>query len=330
MISETDIIDQWTVVSDCISKPDETNQALEMLTTAMFTERDCRTLFDVFKALHAEGLPTDINHVLERLETAGNVRRELGDRLHAAGCQVRAPQPVSYYASRVREHHRNRCAVDILSKYHQGLLNGRKLDETVSELHADLMKLDTSGAVARIRRRLDLNAGYREFPVQALPMAVKGFIETAAAAIGCDTSFVALPLLATAASAIGTSRRLMVKRNWFVPSILWAVVIGESGTQKSPPLRAVLKPLQSRQHDQLSRFAGEMAEYKSALQAYRRACKKSPTVEGQEPVEPLHPSCERCIVNDTTLEGLVPVLQQNPRGVLLARDELVGWIGFVR
>ncbi len=30
---------------------------------------------------------------------------------------------------------------------------------------------------------------------------------------------------------------------------------------------------------------------------------------------------------DTTLEGLVPILLQNPRGVLLTRDELVGWIG---
>ena len=327
MISETDIIDQWTVVSDCITKPDESHQAVEILTTDMFTERDCRLLFEIFKALHADGLPTDINHVLERLETAGQVSRELGNKLHEAGCQARAPQPVAYYAGRVREHYRNRCGADILSSHHQKLMNGQSLDETISELQTDLMKLDVQGAVARVRRRMDLNSGYRPFPLHALPDAVSRFIEAASFSIGCDTSFVALPLLATAASAIGTSRRLMVKRGWYVPSILWAVVIGESGTQKSPPLRAVLKPVQARQHEQLARFAAEMMQFKTELQAYKRAIKKNVTYEGQAPEEPMHPACERCIVNDTTLEGLVPVLQQNARGVLLARDELVGWIG---
>ena len=69
-----------------------------------------------------------------------------------------------------------------------------------------------------------------------------------------------------------------------------------------------------------------MGEYNSALQDYRRAIRKS-KIEGEPPTEPNHPTCDRCIVNDTTLEGLVPILQQNVRGVLLARDELVGWIG---
>ncbi len=293
----------------------------------MFTETDCRTLFEVFLALHADGLPTDINHVLERLESIGPVSRELGDLLHEAGCQVRAPQPIRYYAERVREHYRKRCAREVFYRQQNRIESGADVGVVLTDLQTELLKLDVSGAVARIRRRMDLNSQYQPFPLQALPKSIRAFIEAAAAAIGCDSSFVALPLLATAASAIGTSRRLLVKRNWFVPSILWTVVIGESGTQKSPPLRAVLKPLQARQHDQLARFAAEMAEYKSALQAFKRAARKSTPQDGQEPIEPLHPSCERCIVNDTTLEGLVPVLQQNPRGVLLARDELVGWIG---
>lgn len=327
MIPDSHIIDEWTLVSDCIAKPDETHQALDMLTTDMFVERDCRTLFDVFKALHADGLPTDINHILERLETVGPISSDLGIKLHDAACQARAPQTVAYYAARVQDHHRTRCARDVFFRQQNRIESGADVGDVLTELQSDLMKLDTAGAVARVRRRMDLNSSYRPFPVQALPQAVRGFIETASAAIGCDTSFVALPLLAAAASAIGTSRRLLVKRNWFVPSILWTVVIGESGTQKSPPLRAVLKPLQVRQHEQLARFAAAMAEYRAAMNTYRQATRKSKPPDGLELVEPSRPACERCIVNDTTLEGLVPILQDNPRGVLLARDELVGWIG---
>ena len=42
MIFETEILDQWTVISDCITKPDEAPQAIDILTTDMFTEPGCR------------------------------------------------------------------------------------------------------------------------------------------------------------------------------------------------------------------------------------------------------------------------------------------------
>ena len=35
----------------------------------------------------------------------------------------------------------------------------------------------------------------------------------------------------------------------------------------------------------------------------------------------------RNVVQDTTVEALVPLLMDNPRGLLLARDELNGWFG---
>ena len=324
MISESEKIDQWTVISDCITKPDESPQALEILTTEMFTEPGCRDVFKVFVTLQADGLPTDINHVIQRIEAAGQLNQSLCDMLHHAAYDVRAPQPVSYYAERVRGHHQKRCARDILSRHHQNLLNGQSLDDTMTELHSDLDRLQVNTVVANARRRSDINSGFRPFPVHALPNAVRSFIRSASSAIGCDDSFVALPMLAAAASAIGTTRKLMVKRGWFVPSILWAVVIGESGTQKSPPMRTVMKPLQVRQNERLSKFAAKLAEYKREMQAWRKASRKDEDTPVQEPKLPI---CERCVVSDTTMEGLVPILQQNPRGVLLSRDELVGWVG---
>ena len=46
------------------------------------------------------------------------------------------------------------------------------------------------------------------------------------------------------------------------------------------------------------------------------------------PSEP--PSAQRFIVGDATVEALIPLLQDNPRGLLLARDELNGWFGSIR
>src|SRR5262249_11906043 len=42
--------------------------------------------------------------------------------------------------------------------------------------------------------------------------------------------------------------------------------------------------------------------------------------------KPQQPILRRLTVNDATAEALVPILQENPRGVLLIRDELIGWV----
>ena len=45
---------------------------------------------------------------------------------------------------------------------------------------------------------------------------------------------------------------------------------------------------------------------------------------GPRPESP--PPCDRRLVSDTTVEALVPILEANPRGVVLEMDELSGWL----
>ena len=47
--------------------------------------------------------------------------------------------------------------------------------------------------------------------------------------------------------------------------------------------------------------------------------------EDEEPPEPPEP-VGRTVVGDTTAEALFSVLEENPRGVLVSRDELTGWL----
>ncbi len=167
---------------------------------------------------------------------------------------------------------------------------------------------------------------YRPFPGNALPDPLDRYVKAAATAIGCDPAFVGLPCLAVCAGAIGNSRRIMLNRGWYEPAVLWASVIGESGTQKSPAMDAAIHPLERWQSEEFERHAEKMAQYDSDRQHYE-AAKKKWNGTGDPPEKPEPPACVRYIVSDTTVEGLVPILQQNPRGVLLARDELAGWLG---
>jgi hypothetical protein len=102
-----------------------------------------------------------------------------------------------------------------------------------------------------------------------------------------EASLVALPALSALASAIGNSRRIRIKNGWVEPSIIWTTVIALSGSTKSPPFDAVMQPLR---------------EWMD--------CDKGIT-----------------LTTDATIEAINKVLSENPRGIILARNELSAWFG---
>ena len=172
---------------------------------------------------------------------------------------------------------------------------------------------------------------WQPFPTDALPGAIARYIREASVALGCDESFVALTLLAALASAIGNTRRVRVKREWREPCILWTVIVGDSGTMKSPAWNLATKPLLRRQSEEFricseaeATYAQELERHKAAIQKWRNVGVKSGEPPPEEPAEPV---ARRFIVENTTVEALAPILDANPRGVLLSQDELAGWFG---
>ena len=168
---------------------------------------------------------------------------------------------------------------------------------------------------------------FNKFPVSELPGVLRDFVTECAGAIGCDPTMVLMPALAVCAAAVGTSRKLCIKQGWFVPCVLWTVVVGESGSQKSPPFRMAVAPLRKRQLKQAKEFQQATIEYETAMLQYETELKKwKKDSIGAIPFEPLPPVWSRSLVADTTVEALAPILQSNPRGLLLGQDELSAWV----
>jgi len=170
---------------------------------------------------------------------------------------------------------------------------------------------------------------FRPFPLDVLPEPVRGFVANSSKAIGCDSSFVALPLLSALASAIGNTRRIQLKGSWTEPCIVWTAIVGDSGTLKTPAFRLVLRPLRDLQGKALREYDlaqqahdRELLHYEKELAAWKRS-----KTGDKPPAKPEPPHAERMVVSDITIEALAPILLHNPRGVLLACDELAGWIG---
>lgn len=173
------------------------------------------------------------------------------------------------------------------------------------------------------------SSAWQPYPTDALPEPLRDFVTEAAASIGCDETFVALPLLAAAGAAIGTTARLALKPDWPVPPILWPVVVGESGTAKSPALAAVTEHVQRHEKELRDQHLADVGDFEAAKASHDKAFsawQKSKKDE-QPPRRPEYPVAQRALVVDPTVEALATVLADNPRGVLLARDELAGWLG---
>jgi hypothetical protein len=188
----------------------------------------------------------------------------------------------------------------------------------------------TPAAPAATPAALELPPEYMPFPTVTLPAPVRGYVEQAAVALGCDPVFVALPALAALASAIGNRRVIRLKRNWFEPCVLWAVVVAESGTLKSPAYDLAVDHLRRRQQEFWEKYQEDKAnfekkkqDYKAALEAFDGGKGKGAD-PGEPPEEPVY---RRVVCNDVTIEKLASILEENPAGVLAARDELAAWFG---
>jgi len=175
---------------------------------------------------------------------------------------------------------------------------------------------------------------HQPFPVDALPEPVRSYVAAGAEAIGCDASFVALPMLSALAGAIGNTRCVRLKRGWTEPAILWTAIVGESGTQKTPAFRLAVQAVRSRQHrlmkehtEAMKQWEAEDARYEAALAAWKRKAAKGAAAP-EPPEAPKKPVRLRAWIEDCTTEALAALLQENPRGLLTLRNELSGWFSF--
>jgi hypothetical protein len=168
------------------------------------------------------------------------------------------------------------------------------------------------------------------FPVEVLPDELRQLVEEAACAFPCPIDYVAVPLLVIAGGAIGASRSLAIKAGHEQRACLYAAVVGPPGTLKTPAQDLVVAPaheaeerLHSAWEEAVERYNAELERYEADLKGWRKA---KPDGRGDAPKKPNKPALERLTVSDATAEALVPILKENPRGVVLVRDELAGWV----
>lgn len=171
-----------------------------------------------------------------------------------------------------------------------------------------------------------------------LPAVLRRRVEDIAARLQVPLDFPAAIMVVALGAMLGLRAVIQPKTqdDWRVTPNLWGAIVGPPSSMKTPSIRAVLKPLEAMQRTAMEKHRRELEVYENELEKYnirkddwkrksRAAATKGSQIEDFALSPPAKPALPRYILNDATIEKLHEILEDNPQGVFLLRDELAGW-----
>ncbi|MGD1950725.1 MAG: DUF3987 domain-containing protein [Leptolyngbyaceae cyanobacterium] len=125
--------------------------------------------------------------------------------------------------------------------------------------------------------------------------------------------FLATTLIPVLASRIGTSATLILnaKGNYTVSPIFRTIIVAPTGRKKTPAQKSIISVVSELEKQAYQRYQTELEAYELALETWKRD-------DGPPPEKPTR---KRFFSNDDTLAARIQVHSENPRGILLYRDE---------
>ena len=200
----------------------------------------------------------------------------------------------------------------------KGRTNGTNGIQALESLSAsektDLLKGVGKRAIKQVRD--DMNRP-TPFPLDVFPKALKRLIDETANSLPCPPDYIALATLVVTGSFVGSGRPLQVKPGWEERAVIFGVTVGHTGSRKTPALEKGMAPARKRDEQLSSEHKIAKQDYESARQV---AKKDKREFTDPPPIERQH------VTTDTTVEALADVLNWNPHGLLVYRDEASGWV----
>lgn len=182
------------------------------------------------------------------------------------------------------------------------------------------------------------------FDADLLPDALRPWVRDITERMQCPIDFPAVGAMLALAGVVGRQVAIRPKRrdDWAVTANLWGGMVARPGFLKTPALREVMRPLKRLEARAAKEHADAVRAYQTtALVGAARKKLAQAEIEkaikrgGDDPQRmaadlvdetEAEPTRRRYVVNDPTVEKLGAILNENPNGVLLERDELTGFL----
>ncbi|TGY05074.1 DUF3987 domain-containing protein [Muribaculum sp. NM65_B17] len=155
------------------------------------------------------------------------------------------------------------------------------------------------------------------FPLEIFPKAIRDIIEALEEYENYNVDFSSASFLTVFAAAMGNTWSVRFMTGWVSRPIIYMVLVGSPSCGKTPPLQQAVAPL--------LKLDGEYDMiYCKEMETYRRWERMSAKQREKHflPEEMKMPQRKCHVVVDSTVEALIGALRDNPRGVLIYKDEI--------
>ena len=149
--------------------------------------------------------------------------------------------------------------------------------------------------------------GLEKFPIDVFPNEIQTIVKELDRVYGFTYELTSPAMLFALSVAIGNTYYVEAKEGWADSASLYIVLIGNAGSGKTHAIKWFVNPLQKYDAKFKKQYDDELLKFKRE--------------EGLE-----RPNPKQILVQDITLEGLIGVHQNNPRGIGVYVDELGTWI----
>jgi len=188
-----------------------------------------------------------------------------------------------------------------------------------------------------------------EMPAKIIPAPFRDYISDIGERMQVAMEIPAAAIIVALSSVVGRSIGIYPKRydSWIVIPNLWGFAAARSGMLKSPAIEEATKPLGILAHNARRKYENGITEHDvddeiscARIKAVKAKISQAAKNGEEEELKKLKdnlltlqrqarnekPFERRYRVNDATTEKLLELLVDNPRGLLVYRDELSGWL----
>jgi hypothetical protein len=155
-------------------------------------------------------------------------------------------------------------------------------------------------------------------PINGMPYFIQEYITTCSEIFNTPRDYWAGAAIMATALGIGDKIELNTKYN-NVP-ILWMNLIGDVSSGKTEAMDFSLKPFEEMDSISFEQFKRDYLRYEE-MEKLNKKGKKEIGIDNLT-----KPTCFQFIVKDSTPEALTQIHSINHRGLMIARDELKGWL----
>ena len=146
-----------------------------------------------------------------------------------------------------------------------------------------------------------------------IPAPLRPWVSNIVENMSVSLGFAAVAAIVAVGSLIG--RQIFIKpkkydSTWLEAANLWGMVVADPGTMKTPIIKEILNPVRRLEKELNKDYVRKSTQWDTKVWSDNLL------------KEAAKPKFHRIVVNDITVEKLQLVMQDNPNGLLLFRDEL--------